>query len=75
MTALKKSMQLRHGGDSFDWFFLAMARWQLGDKEEARKAYDQAVKWAEKNDPKRDTLRRVRAEAAAVLGVNEKKKD
>jgi tetratricopeptide (TPR) repeat protein len=36
VEALKKSMELRHGGDSFDWFFLAMAHWQLGNKDEAR---------------------------------------
>ena len=40
-TALHKSMELRKGGDSLDWFFLAMAHWQLGDKDEARKWYDQ----------------------------------
>jgi hypothetical protein len=30
---LEKSMELRNGGDSFDWFFLAMANWQLGERE------------------------------------------
>ena len=51
IAALDKSMQLRKGGDSFDWFFLAMAHWQLGNKDEARKWYDQAVEWMEKNQP------------------------
>jgi tetratricopeptide (TPR) repeat protein len=37
IAALEKSMQLRQGGDSFDWFLLAMAHWQLGDKEKARR--------------------------------------
>jgi Flp pilus assembly protein TadD len=41
--ALGKSMDLRKGGDSFDWFFLAMAHWQLGEKDRARARYDQAV--------------------------------
>src|SRR5262249_56645087 len=29
IEALEKSMSLRHGGDSYEWFFLAMACWQL----------------------------------------------
>ncbi len=73
IAALKKSMDLRKGGDSFDWFFLAMAHWQLGDKEQARKWYVQAVQWMEKNKPKDEELGRFRAEAAALLGVTEKK--
>jgi len=54
-----------------DLFFRAMARWRLGDREAARRDYDEAVRlmgrqqgktlWNE-NEP-------FRAEAAAVLGV------
>ena len=29
ITTLTKSMELRSGGDAFDWFFLAMAHWQV----------------------------------------------
>src|SRR5262249_42705479 len=59
---------LQKGGDSFGWFFLAMAHWQLGNKPEARKWYDRAVARMEQNQPPN------RAEAAQLLGV-EKKKD
>jgi tetratricopeptide (TPR) repeat protein len=72
--ALEKSMELRKGGNSFDWFFLAMAHWQLGNKDEARKWYDKAVQWTDKNQPNNEELRRFRAEAAELMGV-EKKKD
>jgi eukaryotic-like serine/threonine-protein kinase len=72
-AALEKSMEQRQGGDSFDWFFLAMAHWQLGDKEDARKRWDQAVQWMEKNAPQNEELRRLRAEAAQLLGIQEKK--
>ncbi len=72
IAALEKSMELRQGGDAFDWFFLAMAHWQLGDKKEARKWYDRAVEWMEKNDPKNEELGRFRAEAEKVLGVKRK---
>src|SRR5712692_3496097 len=50
VTALERSVELGQGGYWFDWFFLAMAHWRLDQKEEARKWYDQAVDWMEKNE-------------------------
>ncbi len=75
VTTLTKSMEFRSGGDANDWFFLAMAHWQLKNKEEARKWYDKAVAWTEKSKPDDEELRRFRAEAAELLGIvkNEKK--
>ena len=74
VTALKKSME-RGGGGSIDWFFLAMAQWNLGEKEVARKWYDQAVEWMETKRPGNDSgnaeRARFRAEAAALLGIAE----
>jgi serine/threonine protein kinase/Flp pilus assembly protein TadD len=72
IEALNKSMELRKGGDGFDWFFLAMARWQLGDKKDARKWYDKAVQWMDKNQPKDEELRRFRAETETLLKVENK---
>jgi eukaryotic-like serine/threonine-protein kinase len=69
VAALEKSMEFRKGGDANDWFFLTMAHWQLGDKKDARKWYDQAVQWMEKNQPKNEELIRFRAEAEKLLGV------
>jgi serine/threonine protein kinase/Flp pilus assembly protein TadD len=74
IAALEKSMQLRDGGDNSEWFFLAMAHWQLGEKERARKWFDQAVQWMDKNKPKDKELGRLRAEAAELLGVDKKNK-
>jgi tetratricopeptide (TPR) repeat protein len=69
-AALQKSFALMAGRQgSFNTFFLAMARWQLGDKEQARKRYEQARQWMEKNKPQDEELRRFRAEAAALLGL------
>jgi tetratricopeptide (TPR) repeat protein len=65
--ALIKSTQLSEGGSSFDFFFLAMAHWQLHEKEKAREWYKQAVAWMDKNKPQDEELKRFRAEAAAVL--------
>jgi tetratricopeptide (TPR) repeat protein/tRNA A-37 threonylcarbamoyl transferase component Bud32 len=71
LAALDKSVALRKGGSAEDWLFLAMAHWQLGDKAAARKWYDQAVRWMDKNQSKNEQLRRFQAEAAELLGVQE----
>jgi serine/threonine protein kinase/WD40 repeat protein len=77
IEALTKSMELKKGKDeSFDTLFLAMAHWQLDEKEKARQWYDRAVLWMEKNKDqlqgnkqRLEELRRFRAEAAALLGI------
>jgi serine/threonine protein kinase/Flp pilus assembly protein TadD len=74
VAALEKSMPFRKGGDSNDWFFLAMAYWQLGEKEKARQWFDRAVQWMDKNMPKDQELGRFRAEAAELLRIDAKKK-
>jgi tetratricopeptide (TPR) repeat protein len=72
---LEKSMTMHDGGDCYDWFFLAMAHLQLDHKPEARKFYDRATAWMEKNERKLEKsklqaarFRRFRAEAADLLG-------
>ena len=69
VVALNKSMELRHSGDSSDWFFLAMGHWQLNDKEDARTWYDKAVAWMDQNEPKNEELLRFRREAEELLNV------
>jgi hypothetical protein len=67
VTALEKSMELyANGGNASDWFFLAMAHWQLGDQPHARQWFEQAVKWMDKYQPKNEELGRFRAEAEAL---------
>jgi tetratricopeptide (TPR) repeat protein len=74
VTALDKSVELRQGGDAFDLLFLAMAHQKLDNHLAARKAYDRALHWIEKNKETLDKdkaqaeeLRRFRSEAEAVL--------
>jgi uncharacterized protein HemY len=78
IDALHKSQELKASlripGDSFDLFFLAMSHWQLDQTEEARQCYEKAVAWMEKNQPRNEELRRFRAEAEGVLGIEEKMK-
>jgi tetratricopeptide (TPR) repeat protein len=68
IAALEKAMQLKNGGDSWDWLFLAMAHWQRGEKEQARRWYDRA---APRMPTSAGAVRydRFRAEAAALLGI------
>jgi tetratricopeptide (TPR) repeat protein len=66
-AALVKSVELARGPDALNAFFLAMTHWQLGDKDEARKWYDRAVERMSMNEE----LWRVRAEAAALMGVGD----
>jgi hypothetical protein len=64
-------MELTNGGDGSERFFLAMACWRLGKKEQARARYEQAVQWMAHHKPRHYDLRRYRAEAAALLGLPE----
>src|SRR5262249_32007080 len=70
VAALEQAMQLRSGGDSGDWFFLAMALRQLGDAGKARPWHDRAIQWMDENRPHDQQLRRLRAEAAALFGID-----
>jgi serine/threonine protein kinase/tetratricopeptide (TPR) repeat protein len=71
VTALMKSVELSQGGDSIDYFFLAMAHWRLDQKETARRWFAQALYRTENLAPANDELRRFRAEAAALLNLPE----
>jgi len=80
IAALEKSRHLQPGQlAAFDYFFLAMAHWKLGHKDEAQNRRAQALEWMQKNpealkkNPSYDDeLRRFRAEAEELL---EEKKD
>ncbi len=69
IESLEKSVRLSDGGGPADWLFLAMARWQQGEKAKARQLYDRAVQRLDKTNSKDAELARFRAEAAALLGV------
>jgi WD40 repeat protein len=78
IPTLELSLKLGGGQlDAFDLYFLAMAHWQLGQKEEARKRFKQADEWVKKN---KETLAKVpggteevrgfRAEAVELLKID-----
>jgi tetratricopeptide (TPR) repeat protein len=79
VAALDKSRELKKGGDAYAWLFLAMAHQKLGNHDEARKAYDQATQWLEKNKEslaknkrQAEELRRFRSETEEVLELKKK---
>jgi tetratricopeptide (TPR) repeat protein len=69
---LETAISLRADGDSFDWFFLAMAHQRLGDHDKAQAYFDRAVEWMDKHMPHNNELRRFRAEAEALLAETRK---
>jgi serine/threonine protein kinase/Tfp pilus assembly protein PilF len=73
IAALSRSVELG-GGHACDFLFLAMAHHKRGDRDEARRCYDQALAWLQKNRDRlandaalTDELRRFRSEAEEVL--------
>jgi tetratricopeptide (TPR) repeat protein len=67
------SVELRKRADAFGWLYLAMAHWQLGEKDKARRRYDHVVDWMTKTKPANEDLTRLRNEAAELLGVSKEK--
>ena len=50
-----------------------MARWQLGNKDEAREWFDKGAQWMDAHNANSETMVRFRNEATELLGLNEKK--
>jgi len=70
LEALEKSIDLQgDGGDAGQWFFVAMAKHKLGEKD-AREWFERAVRWTAKHAPASENLKRNCAEAAALLGID-----
>ncbi len=67
ISASEQSMKMRNGGDASDWFLLALAHGQKGDKEKARAWFDRAVVWTKEHAPGNTELRQFWTEAAALL--------
>jgi serine/threonine protein kinase/Flp pilus assembly protein TadD len=69
VRALERSMSLRGGGDSFDWYYLAMAQWQLGRADVARSWFRKAAEWRLKHRPSDPELSLFHAVAAELLSL------
>ena len=71
LAALEKAERLRGLLGAGGWFFRAMTYWQMGQKDQARTAYDEAVTRMEEVRFLDQDLHRFRAEAAQLLGILE----
>jgi eukaryotic-like serine/threonine-protein kinase len=71
ISSLRQAMEQRREGNAYDWFFLAMAQWQTGEKENARTSFQRGAEWMEKNCPEKADLKLLRAEAEQLLGDSE----
>jgi serine/threonine-protein kinase len=67
IAALKKSIELNHGTDPTDDFFLAMTHWRRGEKDEAERSFARGVEGARKGAPGLWEWRKLWAEAAELL--------
>jgi serine/threonine protein kinase len=68
IAALKRSMELRSGGNAWDWFFLAMATSKLGERPAATAWRAKAVRAMDEAGPLPADLVRYRSEAESLLG-------
>jgi serine/threonine protein kinase len=78
IVALQQAVELNKGlpasephpsvGNAGDWCFLAMAHWQLGNKAEARRCYDEA-EWRYRRAGTEE-MQRFRVEASKLLGID-----
>ena len=50
VDALKKSCELQEGGDPWQWLFMAMSHWQLGNQEEAGRWHQRSLSWLERRN-------------------------
>jgi tetratricopeptide (TPR) repeat protein len=69
IEALQKSIDLKKDANAHDCFYLAMAYHQLGHNQKARASYAKAIASMDRQAPGEIELRRLRAEAAKLLGV------
>ena len=71
LVSLGKAAELQDGGMGMDLFFLAMAHWQAGNKDQAVEFYERGMQWMERYAPLDEDLRRLRSEAAALMGLTQ----
>jgi len=69
IDTIQESMQLRDGGNAVDWYYLAMAHWQLDQKELALEWFTKAADWTDAYERNDQRLARLRAEAADMIGL------
>ncbi len=69
LASFRKSMELRQGGDPYDWFFLAMIEHGRGKAEDAARWFDKSVAWMKEQKAPDAGLLPIWIEAAKLLGL------
>ena len=67
IRALDRSLQIRDGGDPYDWLFLALAELRSGDRARARALLDRSASWIASHDVRDPDLGRFQREAAGAF--------
>jgi hypothetical protein len=68
IATLNKSIEMSQGTVPPEFYFLAMAQWRRGDREDAERSFRRGVEGARKDAPSQSEWRRLRAEATEWLG-------
>jgi tetratricopeptide (TPR) repeat protein len=71
IEALSHALRLEKSAPVHTLLFLSMAHARLGHQEEARRCYEEAVGYMSKTSSQSEEARRLRAEAAQLLGIKE----
>jgi serine/threonine protein kinase/tetratricopeptide (TPR) repeat protein len=74
LRALEEAGRRQQPANRIDLLFLAMTHWQMDHKDKARERYGDAVTWMDKHPVRDPQLERFRAEAAQLLGLDERPK-
>jgi tetratricopeptide (TPR) repeat protein len=71
VEALEKADAMIEGGDRGHRMFLAMAHWQLGNKEKAWKLYAEGAAWIAEQRKNSEQQKRFRAEVEVLMEITE----
>jgi tetratricopeptide (TPR) repeat protein len=74
IASLENANQLRRDVYEGFWLYLAMAHWQLGEREAARACYDRAVGLIKSREYPAHVANRTHAEARELMGLEEANK-
>jgi tetratricopeptide (TPR) repeat protein/tRNA A-37 threonylcarbamoyl transferase component Bud32 len=74
LPAFDKSMMLSHGGDGFDWFYIAMAHWKLHNPEKAIDYLRRAQDWKRTEHVAAKDLLGIDEEAQQLIVTNTSQK-
>lgn len=75
VEALQKADAMTEVGDRCHRMFYAMAHWQLGDNEKARKLYAEGAAWIAEHRKDNEEQRRFRTEAEQLMGISEEERE